>query len=366
MTRSVEAGATAAPCRSPIEPGSLVALVEPLSLVESFLRFPPQGFVASLTSAGMPTFVAPFNLLTTADDGVRNAVQRLPLFRHWGRLLTWEARFVGCTVTEYAPLVASRPPAQLASELLEQYGREKRILIVKDLAVDSPLLDADANSRSRALAHELENLGFVLLDGMSLAWLSVDFSSVEAYITRLSAGRRADIRRKLKARPRINVDVLPTGSSWFDDATVIAELYSLYGNVYAQSEVHFDLLTENFFRALLRDPGSGGLLFVYRHAGELIGWKLCYVHGGMLLDKYVGFAYPQAREHNLYFISWFHCLEVALERGLSHFVAGWTDATVKRYLGARTTRTRHAVYLRNPLLRAGLRHLSSHFQTEPG
>jgi predicted N-acyltransferase len=367
VTAPVHAVVTCAPRRAPwVEPGSLVALVEPESLIEAYLRFPPRGFVASLTAAGMPTFLAPFDLLMTADDALRARIQRLPLFRRWGRLLTWQARFIGCTVTEYAPLAARRPARQIASELLEQYGREQRILIVKDLAIDSPLLDANANARSRELAHELENLGFVLLDGMSLAWVPMDFPSVSAYIARLSAGRRPDIRRKLKARSRIDIETVPTGSPWFDDDAVISSLYRLYGDVYTHSEVHFDLLTEDFFRALLRDPGSGGELFVYRHAGELIGWKLCYVYGGMLLDKYVGFAYPQSREHNLYFVSWFHCLEVALERGLSHFIAGWTSATIKRYLGAHTTRTRHAAYLRNPLLRGGLRYLSRYFEAEPG
>jgi hypothetical protein len=349
-----------------VEPGSLLGLVEPASLVEAFLRHPPQGFTAELTPSGMPSFVAPFDLLTTADDGLRAAVQRLPLFRIWGRLLTWRARFIGCTVTEYAPFPARRPADSIARELLERYGAEQRILIVKDLAVDSPLLDANANAQSRRLAHELENLGFVLLDGMSLAWLPMDFPSVDVYIARLSSGRRTDIRRKLKARARVDIQVVPTGAAWFEDDAVIATLYAMYGQVFAQSEVHFDLLTQDFFRALLREPGSGGQLFVYRHAGELIGWKLCYEHGGMLIDKYVGFVYPQAREHNLYFISWFHCLEYALERQLSHFVAGWTDAKIKRYLGACTTRTRHAVYLRNPLLRAGLRRLSRYFETEPG
>jgi len=352
VTAQVDAIVTSAPQRpATIEPGSLLGLVEPASLIEAYLRFPPQGFVASLTLSGMPTFVAPFDLLTTADDTLRASIQRLPLFRHWGRLLTWQA--------------ARRSARQLANELLEEYAREQRILIVKDLAIDSPLLDANANAKSRELAHELENLGFVLLDGMSLAWVPIDFPSVGAYIARLSSGRRVDIRRKLK-RSRVDIDIVPTGSSWFDDDAIITSLYRLYGNVYAHSEVHFDLLIEDFFRALLRDPGSGGLLFVYRHAGEIIGWKLCYVYAGMLLGKYVGFAYPQAREQNLYFVSWFHCLEVALERGLSHFVAGWTSATIKRYLGAHTTRTRHAAYLRNPLLRGGLRQLSRYFETEPG
>ena len=343
----------------------LAALVEPASLVDAFLQHPPVGFSAGLTRSGMPSFIAPFDLLTTADDQLRTTVQRLPGFGWWGRWLTWRTRFVGCTVTEYAPLATSGAPAQLVDELLRDYGRECPLLIVKDLAVDSPLLDAHDNARVREFTAALQAAGFVLLDGMSLAYVPMDFTDISTYIGRQSAKRRADIRRKLKARGDVEIEVVPAGHSWFDDPQVMAELYALYLNVYGQSDVHFDLLQEHFFTVLLRDRSNGGLLFVYRHGGQIIGWKLCFEHAGRLLDKYVGFAYPQARDHNLYFISWIHCLEYALERGLSHMVAGWTDARIKRYLGAHITRTRHAVYLRNPLLRAGLRKLARFFETEP-
>jgi hypothetical protein len=346
--------------------GGLESLVEPESLVETFVRYPPQGFAAEYSPAGMPAFVAPFDLLTTADDGLRDSLRRLPLFHWWGRLLTWRTRFIGCTVTEYAPIASRGGVDDVVEQILSRYGREQRLLVVKDLAVESPLLDSDANARVRAFTDALQAAGFVLLDGMSLCFVPIDFPDVETYIARQSAKRRADIRRKLKARARLQVDVVPAGSAWFAADAVISRLYALYLNVYAQSEVHFDQLQESFFRDILRDAANGGLLFVYRHEGELIGWKLCFEHGGMLLDKYVGFAYPQARDHNLYFVSWFHCLEYALQRGLSHMVAGWTDATIKRYLGAQVTRTRHAVYLRNPLLRAAFGRLSRFFETEPG
>ena len=65
-------------------------------------------------------------------------------------------------------------------------------------------------------------------------------------------------------------------------------LYALYRNVYDQSAIHFDLLSAEFFRAVLRDAASGGVVFTYRAAGKLIGYNLCFVHGGKLLDKYVG------------------------------------------------------------------------------
>ena len=55
----------------------------------------------------------------------------------------------------------------------------------------------------------------------------------------------------------------------------------------------------------------------------------------------------------------------ARRRGLSHYVAGWTDAAVKRQLGARFSVTRHAVYVRNPLLRAVFRRIAHRFENEP-
>jgi hypothetical protein len=343
-----------------------LSLVEPASLVDAFVAHPPRDFTAERAPGGMPTFLASYDLLTTVDDALRLRIQGLPLFRYWGGLLRWRTRFAGCTVTEYAPLPRELAPDALAQVLLEHYGRECQLLIVKDIACDSPLLDPRSAAQARDFSQALVDNGFVLLEGMSLAWLPIDFDSVEAYVARLSSGRRADVRRKLKSRRRLEVDVVPMGVACFEDDATVARLYELYLNVYAQSEVHFDLLEEGFFRAILRDGGSGGLLFTYRHAGELIGWKICYEHAGMLLDKYVGFAYPQAREHDLYFVSWFHCLEFALQRGLSHYVAGWTDARIKRYLGARMTRTRHAVYVRNPVLRWLLRRLAHHFESEPG
>lgn len=86
---------------------------------------------------------------------------------------------------------------------------------------------------------------------------------------------------------------------------MLEELYGLYLGVYAQSEIHFDLLTRDFFAGLLQSREIGGVVFCYRHDGELVGYNICLEHGGMLIDKYIGLRYPQARELDLYFVSWF-------------------------------------------------------------
>jgi len=343
---------------------SFIAQLEPDALLKHFMNHPPIGFVVETSPQGMPCFVAPFDLLTTADEELRRRVAALPLYRWWGRALRWRTRFAGTTVSEYAPLPRTVSPIALARGLKAAYARDCKLLIVKDIAQDSPLLSEADNAQASAFASACEAEGYVLLEGQALAWVPIDFASGDEYLSRLSSGRRKNIRRKLRSRADLDIEIVRTGDARFDDETTLREFYTLFDNVYAQSEIHFDRLSEDFFRALLRDARSDGVVFLYRHAGRMIGWNLCYEEGGKLIDKYIGFAYPQAREHNLYFVSWMHNLDYARQRGLTHYVAGWTDPQVKSFLGARMTFTRHAVYARNPLLRALLRRLGSHFESD--
>jgi predicted N-acyltransferase len=343
---------------------SFIAQLEPDALLAHFMAHPPIGFAVELSPQGMPAFVAPFDLLTTADDALRRRVVALPLYRWWGRLLRWRTRFAGTTVSEYAPLPRPVSPVALAQGLKTAYTRECKLLIVKDIAQDSPLLSEADNAYASAFASACESEGYVLLEGQALAWVPIDFGSDDEYLSRLSSGRRKNIRRKLRSRAELEIEIVRTGDVRFHDEATLAQFYTLFDNVYAQSEIHFDRLSADFFRAVLRDAKSAGVVFVYRHAGQMIGWNLCYEEGGKLIDKYIGLAYPEAREHNLYFVSWMHNLDYARQNGLTHYVAGWTDPEVKSFLGASMTFTRHAVYARNPILRALLRRLGSHFESD--
>lgn len=341
--------------RNRLEPGSLVAHAG---------AHPPEGF-AWLEGLPVPVFSAPFDLLTTADDEFKARLRGWPLFGRWSRWLRVRTAFVGTTVTEYAPLPQAMAPEAFAEAVRTGPGRGFTLAIVKDIPQDSPLLGDADNAHAEALAQACAQQGFVLVEGQALAYVPIDFGSLDEYLARLSSSRRSNLRRKLRSRAQLRIERVPTGAAYADDARVDA-CYALYEGVHAQSEVHFDRLTRGFFAALLRDGSSGGIVFEYRHAatGELLGWNLCYEHGGRLVDKYIGLSYPAARDVNLYFVSWMVNLEYALERGLSDYIAGWTDPEVKRSLGARFTWTRHAVYVRNPLLRALARRFAGHFESD--
>jgi CelD/BcsL family acetyltransferase involved in cellulose biosynthesis len=328
-------------------------LIEPPSLVRTFQEHPPEGFRAFDLCSGVPAFSTSFDLLTTVDPSVRRVVDALPFAKTWRRLLHARTCFIGTTVSEYALFPAHASPQEVAQCIVASAGADYPFVIVKDLPVDSVLVGEDAFAWSQELAEACTGAGFVALEGQDLAYVPIDFSSVEEILARRSHTRRKNLRRKLRSGSAVRVEEIPAASALLTDA-MIARLYELYLNVYRQSEIHFDLLTRDFFRALFLDSGSGGIVFLHYADDALIGFNLCFRTATMLIDKYIGFAYPQAHQHNLYTVSWFHNLEYALTHGLRYYVAGWTDPEVKRELGAQFTVTRHLVYVRNPFLRAVL------------
>jgi predicted N-acyltransferase len=336
---------------------TLYNLLEPPNLIERFRAYPPEGFTPLGLDCGAPAFSTRFDLLTTAPPAVRRTLGALSPF------LRPATYFVGTTVSEYALFPSDAPPERLVSDLMAA-AAQYPFVIIKDIPTEATLVGDDALAYSRRLAEACRGNGFVLVEGQALAYVPIDFASTGEYLRRLSHARRRNLRRKLRSRAALQVDEIATGDARFRDEGFLAAMYALYLNVYRQSDVHFDLLSAPFFRALLQDESLNGQVLVYRAAGELIGTNIRLMSGGMLIDKYVGFLYPQARDHDLYAVSWFDNLECALARGLRCYVAGWTDPEIKRSLGARFTFTQHAVYVRNPLLRGLLRTCRRFFESD--
>ncbi|WP_120965764.1 GNAT family N-acetyltransferase [Comamonas sp. lk] len=337
--------------------------LEPAGLLQQFAKHPPEGF-ALLQDGPVPAFTAPFDLLTTADDALKARLLSFPGGKWLGSRLRLSTDFVGTTVSEYALLPQAVDAAALAGQLRARAGRTL-LSIVKDLPQASPLLDDADNAFAKELIEALAAQGFIAVEGQALAYVPLDFSSLDGYLAGLSKSRRSNLRRKLKSRAQLQIQRIPTGPDFASDERVDA-YYALFEAVYAQSEIHFDKLGRAFFADLLRDAGNGGLVFEYRDlaSNALLGWNLCFEHQGKLIDKYIGLSYPAAREANLYFVSWMVNLEYALERGLTHYVAGWTDPEVKAQLGASFTMTQHMVYVRNPVLRALGRRFAGHFESD--
>ena len=345
-------------------PGNWRNLLEPPSYAGLFLRHPPESFDAFAGAGGLPLFRTRFSLLTTLERNTLERLRRLPLFARWSPRLALSACFAGTTITEYVPLPKTLSAQALVDGLLRDAPAEASLVILKDLPENSPLLGEEDNAFAWAVAEEARRRGGIAVRGQALAYVPLDFATVDGYLAGLSAGRRKDLRRKGKARGAIEVEILPLGDRRFFQADFLEELYALYLAVFAQSEIHFDLLSGRFFAALLQSSGTPGVVMLYRHQGGLAGWNLCLIHEGRLIDKYLGLRYPMARELNLYFLSWLVNLEFALDNRLTTYVAGWTDPEVKAGLGAAFTFTRHLAWVRRPVLRRVLYPLRRFFESD--
>ncbi|MCL4491428.1 MAG: GNAT family N-acetyltransferase [Nitrospirae bacterium] len=348
---------------------SLFNLFEPEGLVNAFVTDPPEGFKpVSLGVNGKQVhgFLAELDLLTTMDEAVKRSFRKyrkfLPPFVD--KLLKPMVLFVGTTVSEYALFPPGIAPETLRKAALAELKKSgKQFLIIKDLPSASPVLSGKENEFSEQLLSYLRDSGFFILYGQALAYVPVDFSSTEEYLQRLSRSRRKDIKRKLRSLSELTIEQVRTGDNFLDDPA-IDYLYGLYLNVYGKSEIHFDKLTKSFFRKVFKDGESGGMVFLYRHQEKIIGFNLCFIVNDYLVDKYVGFLYPDSRDFNVYFVSWHYNLDFCIRNNLKAFIAGWTDPGIKAYLGADFTYTYHAVYIKNPLLRFILSRFKSLFESD--
>ncbi len=325
----------------------LINRIEPENLINTFMAEPPEGFQSISIDTGngfIPGFIMKFNILTTTDEKIKKLLSKV------GFLIPKpKAMFIGTTVTEYSIFPEDIPPDKTRKLILSRLKEiRSSFLIVKDIPLDSPLLSDEENRASKEIMKNLEENKFQIIYGEALAFVRININSIDEYLKLFSRSRRKDIKRKLKSKDEITVEEISTGDPFFDNETV-SFLYMLYMNVYNQSTIHFDLLTESFFKRLFQE--ENGLVFLYRNNGKIIGFNLCYRAGNKLIDKYIGLDYPDARTFNLYFVSWINNIDYCIKNRLEFFVAGWSDPEIKANLGSEFTFTYHAIYLKNPLLR---------------
>ena len=347
--------------------------LEPISLVEAFIQHPPIGFGAcKLPSARfsgetqLPAFLTRYDLSLTADGmpaWLKDLYKKLSLIAPHVQPLTL---FIGTTVSEYCLLPQNQLNIAGLLHNIKSLPQAKNadFIIFKDLPNDSPLVADSCRKVVQNLVEQCTRQNWVLVEGQALAYVDINFSTIDEYLSRLSYSRRKEFRRKLRAQAQLRIEQLPTGDERFQDKDFLQQFYSLYLNVFEQSETHFDKLSPSFFKKVLQDATTNGIVFLYYQNEKLIGWNLCFIEDSYLVDKYIGFQYPEARDTNLYFVSWFHNLKFALEKGLTKYIAGWTDHKVKASLGAQFTMTKHLVYVRNPLLRALLGSVKHLFESE--
>jgi hypothetical protein len=216
------------------------------------------------------------------------------------------------------------------------------ILAVKDLA-DRDFAAADL---------PLKEARFTRVPSLPVAALDLPFASEGEYLATLSAATRKDIRRKLKTAALVRVEMRTS------IAGIESEILSLYDETRSQSGLDygdFEKLSPDYFRGVMQNLGDRTVLMLYWAREELIGFNLLFVEKERVIDKYIGMRYPQAREHNLYALSWMTNVRFCLERGIRCLQTGQTAYASKVRFGSRLDKSwlyyKHRGRLMNGLFR---------------
>lgn len=294
---------------------------------------------------GLPLFRMEYRL-DTPFQGRLAAVGRL-LDCCFPRLMRWGMLGVGSPLAERCHL-SVRPgltPEERAGAvdamlalLEEEAARSGALLIVfKDVSMP----EADW------LEPLLAGRRFTAVPGLPVALLDLAGLDEAGYLATLSAATRKDLRRKLKSRAAIRVE----HRDRIDD--VADRIEALYDSTRTNSQLRygeFEDLPKGYFRALT-EAMPGQVEFVLYWVGEhLAAFNLLFVQQGRVIDKFLGMAYPLARDHNLYAVSWMENVRWAIGTGRTTLQTGQTAYAAKLRFGSALVPSTNYVRCRNRLL----------------
>lgn len=177
----------------------------------------------------------------------------------------------------------------------------------------------------------------------SCARLVIDFDSIDEYLARLSRGARRDLRRKMRAAPR--VQVLASRSI----APHLDRIHRLYLETVARSPMALGTLSLRFFETICTDvPDAEYRLYFVRD--ELVAFNLLLIQRDRLVDLFFCMDYGLGREYNLYVLSWIENIRTCIGHNIPIYYAGQGTEKTKTHLGATFIPSYMLFRHRNPVL----------------
>jgi hypothetical protein len=161
----------------------------------------------------------------------------------------------------------------------------------------------------------------------SCAQLSINFSSMEEYLGRLSRAARKGLRRKMRVASEVRVIRSRSVSPFLN------RMYKLYQDTVARSPMALGMHNRLFFDKMCeRVPGAEYTLYFVQE--ELAAFNLLFVKQEAMVDRYFCMDYPLGSKYNLYVLSWLENVRTCVERKIPLYYAGPGTEKTKAHLGA--------------------------------
>lgn len=294
---------------------------------------------------GAPLFRMEYRLDTPLQGRAAAVAQRLgdavPGLMRWGMLGVGSPLTERCHVA-VRPGLSRQDRARALAALLALLEAEAartgdRLVVFKDVA------EPDAGWLAPALgAHRYTAVG-----SLPVAVLDLGGCDAAGYLASLSPATRKDLKRKLKSRTSVRIE----HRSGIDG--IAAEIDALYESTRQNSQVRygeFEDLPDGYFQNVARMQPGQTRFVLYWVGDRLAAFNLLLLQPDRVIDKFLGMAYPLAREHNLYAVSWMENVRFAMESHRPLLQVGQTAYASKLRFGSRLAPSTNFVQCRNGVL----------------
>jgi len=188
------------------------------------------------------------------------------------------------------------------------------------------------SEKNTTLGKYLSEKGFFKMESLPGTLLKINADSLEGYINSLSKNTRKDLRKKLK---RSSSEVKLTTEIREDVSDISQDIYKLYLNNFNGSDVHFEVLTLDFFKNICRNMPGVAKYFITRDREKIVSFNLCLTKGDLCIDKFVGFEPAVSHKYHLYYTTFCHNIDWCIKNGFRFYQPGATDYHPKLRLGAK-------------------------------
>lgn len=285
----------------------------------------------------IPFFYMDFSFDTLIQGPLHGLISRLK------RLFSLKVLFLGSPTTEefYLGVAKSEDISTLMDWALEELLVFCKKEHIKGLAF------YNLSEKNKLLAGYLKKNKFIELEGLPTTLVEINSGSFEEYMKGLSHNTRKDLKRKL--RKSLSLTQLNTELRE-DIEDISSQIYKLYLNNLEESDVHFEVLTEGFFKNICRNMRGIAKYFITYDKGTIVAFNLCLIKDNLFIDKFIGFDSEVAHKYHLYFTSFCHNIEWCIKNNIRYYQPGATDYHPKLRLGAKLIPLYVYVKAFNPIL----------------
>lgn len=220
---------------------------------------------------------------------------------------------------------------------------DEKLDIILDLAIEElaafsgkekigGILFYNLSLKHQKLAEYLKRRKFLKMETLPTTAITIKTDSLEEYIKGLSKNTRKDLNKKLRRSRELSELKVESRE---DITDIIDRVYWLYLNNFNDADVHFEVLTKEFFLNICRNMPGVAKYFITYDKEKIVVFNLCLIKNGVFIDKFIGFDYALAHKLHLYYTTFCHNIDWCIKNKVNICQLGFSDYHPKLRLGAK-------------------------------